>query len=335
VSHLTRRQFITRTGLAAGAVGLGMAGCSASRKKLSHLVIQAPASLPSVALARLVEDRAFEGVAESAEFLLWKTPDEMRARITSGQAHVSGLPVNVAATLYNKGLPIRLVNVYIWGILYLVSADPDIHAWSDVRGEELLIPFRGDSPDIVTQLLLHYNGMELGQDIRVRYVAAAPEAASLLAAGEARHAILSEPSASIAFLKAQEAGVALYRAIDLQESWSTATGQPPRLPMAGVVVLPELIESQPALVERLQTSFEGAIDWVNGDPAEAARLGASYVPAMPEPAMAMSLEYTRLEFTPAHVARTEIEFFFRELAELSPALFGGELPGDDFYYVGK
>ena len=339
MNRLTRRQFIHTTGFTLGGLlagGLHSTGCTTSPEKtLSNLIIQAPASLPSVALARLVHDNAFTGLAESTEFMLWKTPDEMRARITSGQAHISGLPVNVAATLYNKGLPVQLVSVYIWGILYLVTADPAIQSWDDLRGKELLIPFKGDSPDIVTQLLLRHNGIGLGRDVDVRYVSAATEAASLLATGDARHAILSEPSATVAFLKAKEAGAPLYRAIDMQASWATATGQPPRLPMAGVVILPDLVETYPEVVERLQTGFKEAVDWVNDDATGAASLGAAYIPSMPEAAMAQSLAHTRLEFTLATESRPEIEFLFNQLAELSPALFGGELPGDDFYYAGE
>ncbi|MGQ9515708.1 MAG: twin-arginine translocation signal domain-containing protein, partial [Anaerolineae bacterium] len=177
----SRRAFLKHVGLAAGGALLAGSGLSllpscSARKGLGTLSIQAPASPPSIALAKLVHDGAFAGLVDSAEFLLWKTADEMRARITSGQAQISGLPVNAAATLYNKGMGMQLANVYIWGILYLVSADERIKRWEDLRGQEVLIPFQGDLPDLITQLLLGYRGMALGTDISPRYVTAAPEA---------------------------------------------------------------------------------------------------------------------------------------------------------------
>jgi NitT/TauT family transport system substrate-binding protein len=329
---ITRRQFLEQMGLAAGGLALaGLAGCAPRSKTLEKLLIQAPASPPSVALAKLVHDRAFEGLAGSAEFALWKDPDELRGRITGGQAHISGLSVNVAATLYNKGLGVKLTSVYIWGILYVVSADPNIRAWADLKGQELLIPFKGDLPDILGQLLMQQRGLELGKDIQPRYVSAAPEAAGLLAAGQARHAILSEPSATLAFLKAKEAGVALYRVIDMQKDWAAVTGRPARLPMAGVVVLPGLAQDHPQILQRLRAKHAEAVAWVRQNPAEAARLGATYIPTMPEAAMAASMPYIQLEYVDAAAARPEIEFFFQQLARLSPALYGNALPDDKFY----
>lgn len=63
----------------------------------------------------------------------------------------------------------------------------------------------------MTQLLLSYRGMALGKDVFPRYVTAAPEAANLLAAGQAKHAVISEPSATLALLKAKQAGITLAR----------------------------------------------------------------------------------------------------------------------------
>jgi len=183
--------------------------------------------------------------------------------------------------------------------------------------------------------LLNRQGIELGSHIAVRYVAAAPEAAGLLAAGQARHAILSEPSATLAIMQAQEAGIQLHRVLDLQEEWRKATGQPARIPLAGTVVLPELANERPEIVNRLQEMQSEAVRWIREDPAQAAQLGTKYVPVMPEPAMRASLEHITLEFVSAAEARGEIEFFFHELARLSPALYGDRLPGDGFYYAAQ
>ncbi|MGQ9668390.1 MAG: ABC transporter substrate-binding protein, partial [Anaerolineae bacterium] len=292
----SRRAFLKHVGLAAGGALLAGSGLSllpscSARKGLGTLSIQAPASPPSLALAKLVHDGAFAGLVDSAEFLLWKTADEMRARITSGQAQISGLPVNAAATLYNKGMGMQLANVYIWGILYLVSADERIKRWEDLRGQEVLIPFQGDLPDLITQLLLGYRGMALGTDISPRYVTAAPEAANLLAAGQAKHAVLSEPSATLALLKAKGTGITLHRAIDYQADWAAMTGQPPRLPMAGVAVLPSLAKEHRPVVDRLQSAHAEAVAWVRDHPKEAAALGTRYIPEMPAQAMEASLPH--------------------------------------------
>lgn len=336
MASATRRQFLQRVGRAAGGLALsGLApqgACAPAAGRIGRLVIQAPASPPSIALAKLVADGAFDRLVERAEFLLWKTPDEMRARITSGQAHISGLPVNVAAGLYNRGLPVTLMDVYIWGILYVVGTHPAARRWEDLRGQEIIIPFQGDLPDLVAQLLMEYHGLEPAADVSLRYVPSPTEAAGLLAAGQAHVAVLSEPSATLAIVKAQEAGVTLHRLIDMQQDWAACTGQPARLPMAGIAVLPGLVQAQPAIAARLQDAGSDAVAWVNTHAQQAAALGVAYIPGVPAAIMAASLPHIALEHVSARDARPEIEFFFSQLAHLSPALYGGRLPPDDFYY---
>lgn len=337
---VTRRALLhtsARAGLWAALAGLGLAGPTACRRggaALPELVVQGAPSPPSLALVRLAEQGAPPELARSIRFQLWSTADEMRARITSGQAHFSGLPVNVAATLHNRGLGIQLLNVYIWGILYLVTREPGLSSWADLRGEKVLIPFRGDLPDVLTQYLLRRNGLKLGGDVAPSYLASAPEAAQLLAAGRAVHAVLSEPSATLAILKAQENGVQLHRAIDYSQAWAAATGRAPRIPMAGVVALPDLGREHPELLPWFQEAHREAAAWVAAHPTEASQLGREAIEVIPQPAMQRSVEHIDFAFVEASQAREEIEFFLSELHALSPQLIGGQLPPDEFYYQG-
>lgn len=332
--RVTRRQFVT-LGLYAGASAAlaGLAGgCRPGQQPLEEVVIQAPPSPPSLALLRVAQQGVPAELAGGARFQVWSTVDEVRARVTSGQAHFSGLPVNVAATLYNRGVQVQLLNVYIWGILYLVSRTPQITSLADLRGETVLVPFRGDLPDILTQYLLQHDGLSLGTDVKPNYLSAAPEAAQLLAAGRAQHAVLSEPSATLAIQKAQQNGITLYRALDYAQAWGAATGRPARIPMAGVVAQPELVRSQPKLLSWFQRAFGEAVPWVAANPQEAAQAGAQAIEAIPPAVMSSSVPHIQFGFEEAKAVRDEVEFFLSEMHALSPELIGGQLPPDAFYY---
>lgn len=335
---ITRREFLawaarSATGAALAGLGVGaQVACRPRERPLGILVIQAPPSPPSLALLQVAREGVPAELAAAARFQLWSTVDEMRARVTSGQAHLSGLPVNVAATLYNRGLRVQLLNVYIWGILYLVTRDPGVSSWQDLRGQSVLIPFRGDLPDILTQYLLRSQGLNLETDLAPRYLSAAPEAAQLLAAGRASHAVLSEPSATLAILKARENGIALYRALDYSRAWAEATGRAPRMPMAGVVADATLARNHPELLAWFQRAHQGAASWVAGHPEEASLLGAEEIKAIPPVAMRESLPHIQFAFAEADQVREEIQFFLSEIHSLSPELIGGQLPPDEFYY---
>jgi len=338
MSAITRRKFLLQaTRFAAGAAlsGLGLVGqlgCRQREQSLGTLVIQGASSPPSLALLRIAAQGVPSDLAQAVRFEIWSTADEMRARITSRQAHFSGVPVNVAATLYNRGIAVQLLSVYIWGILYLVTSDPRVSTWQDLRGQTVLIPFRGDLPDILTQYLLRRQGMNLATDLRPSYLSAAPEAAQLLAAGRASHAVLSEPSATLAILKAQENGITLRRAIDYSQAWAAATGRQPRIPMAGVVADPEIVRQHPRLLAWFQEAHRAAVSWVIDHAAEAVQLGAQTIQAIPPAAMQASLPYIQFAFHEAAEVREEIEFFLSEMYSLSPELIGGRLPPDAFYY---
>ena len=87
--------------------------------------------------------------AKTVRFEQWKSPDQLRAGALSGSYHVAATPVNVAANLYNKGAPIRLLDVTVWGVLSIVTTDAGITSIADLKGREIAVPFRGDVPDIV------------------------------------------------------------------------------------------------------------------------------------------------------------------------------------------
>ncbi|HOG46570.1 MAG TPA: hypothetical protein PLJ35_16960 [Anaerolineae bacterium] len=332
MASFTRRAFLSLALRAGAAAALGAAlGCRRGMQPLPVVTIQGAPSPPSLALLRVAQRGVPRELAGDARFQVWSTVDEMRARITSGQAHFSGLPVNVAATLYNRGVEVQLLNVYIWGILYLVSPEPSINSLADLRGETVLIPFRGDLPDILTQYLLQRAGLNLAEDLKPSYLSAAPEAAQLLAAGRARYAVLSEPSATLAIQKAQQNGITLYRSLDYAQAWAAATRRRARIPMAGVAAHPDVARTRPELLDWFQSAHRDAVPWVAAHADEATQAGAEAIHAIPPAVMRDSLTHIQSTFEEAGTVRAEIEFFLSEMHALSPELIGGRLPPDGFY----
>lgn len=87
--------------------------------KPEKVTIQAPSGISIAApLYKLNLDKLLASGADEVEFLSWNSPDELRARIISGQAQVSAVPTYVGANLYNKDVDVQLLNTLIWGILY-------------------------------------------------------------------------------------------------------------------------------------------------------------------------------------------------------------------------
>jgi NitT/TauT family transport system substrate-binding protein len=286
-------------------------------------VLAAP-STSSILVAHAV-DRL--GWGERA-FAVWRSPDEMRAAVVGARADVVTLPTNVAANLYNRGLALGLVDVVSAGAMHILSRDPAVRGIDDLRGRRIRLYFRGDMPDVATRWLLARHGLEPGRDVAVDYAGSAVETAQLLLAGRAETALLNEPAASAALLQARAAGIALHRAFTLQEAWAAATGDETPLPLAGSAVTSA--DVAPRAVRTLHMAVAEAAAWVQAEPASAGRLAAARL-GFPAAATTAALEAATIRVDAAVEVRPAIERFLTALAELSPALIGGQLPDRAFY----
>ncbi|HRP70098.1 MAG TPA: hypothetical protein PLY93_11245, partial [Turneriella sp.] len=134
------------------------------------LVLSGPPASVSFPLAYMVATGALKDAAPSVVFKMWMTPDQMRALALDGKTAFMAVPSNVAANLYNKGAQIKPLNISTWGILFMLSRDKERTKLADYKNEEIVLPFRGDMPDIVFQLIAEKEGLDVKKDFKIRYV---------------------------------------------------------------------------------------------------------------------------------------------------------------------
>lgn len=318
-------------GLAAAALAAGMpaAGRAAGLERLT--VWGMPAS-PSVVLARAVASGGLAGLVGEAKFDVWRTADQMRAGVIAGDIDLFAAPTYAAANLFNRGAGIRLVNVLTWGLLY-VFAGPGVRLDSieDLRGRTLLVGSKNDAPDLLTRLVLRWSGLDPDRDVTLTYAGTSAEVVPLFLAGKADAAILPEPAASAAEIKAKQAGIAVRRAIDVTDVYAAHTGRPAGIPQAGLAVTGRFLADHPDVVAALHAASVEAAAWVTGNGPAAAGLVADQL-KLPAPVVAASLPRFRLKVASAAEARADLEGYFSELMALSPGIVGGRLPAPDFYW---
>ena len=323
----TRRHVVSG---GASALAASLLPWPAAASPLDVLVLTGPPAPPTLYLAHLAREASLAVHARSIRLEQWKSPDQLRAGVISGNYHVAAVPVNVAANLYGKGVPVRLLDVTVWGILSVLTVDESVSSIASLGGREIVVPFRGDMPDIVLGALLRKAGLAPGQDVKVTYVGSPFEAVQLLVSRRIATVLLPEPAATAALVRGAQMGLPVRKAIDLQEAWAAAMGGPPRFPQAGTIVQARLAEERPALVRALGENVRKAVEWINADRAGAARLGAEAFKLDFE-IVHRSLAATRMEAVPAGAARGDIERFFSVLASVDPATIGGRLPDARFY----
>ena len=341
---LRRRQLLaTGAALTAGsALALGnlaqaatAANSASAGTKLAQITLAGPPAIVSAPLIHMAETGALNDIAAHTTFAQWRDPDQLRVMALGHKADVLAMPSNVAANLYNRGAGVTLLNVATWGALWIVTRDAQRQTLADFRGEEIAVPFRGDMPDLMLQLLAAQQGLDVRRDLRVRYVPTPMEAMQLLITRRVQHALLSEPAVSMALRKTRSFPIGLiapelYRGADLQKEWGRVFHRAPRIPQAGIAAVGS-VRDQPAVLAAIQRAYAHSVAWCRANPQDCGRMVADRIDLLTPEAVADAIAVSQLDAVPAATARPELEFFLGQLLARDPAVVGGKLPAAAFY----
>jgi len=304
-------------------------------QKLEKIVVAGPSANVSHPLLRMIESGALNDYAKKVEFKLWKNPDQLRAMIIKKQVDFVAIPTNVASVLYNKKQPIKMLNVSVWGILKVLVRDKNIKHLEDLKGKELVVPWRGDMPDIVLRAIMKKKGLNK-DDIKLTYVSNPMDAAQQLIMRRSDNILLPEPAASMVLRKTKSFPVniiapTVFIGIDLQDEWGDAYKKEPIIPQAGVAVIGDMINNK-ELVAKFNTEYKKAMQWYKEHPKESGDMVAKYIDMFKPEAITDSISRVKLEVKDAKESKEQIEFFFNVLKDDDPKIIGGSLPDDNFYY---
>ncbi len=295
---------------------------------LDELVLYGPPAGPSITLTYAVGAGLLRDVAERVRFRIWRTPDEMRAGLTSGTMQAVVMPVTAAANLNTRGFGFKLANVMTNGLLYVISTNPEIRSIADLTGREITVPFPNDTPELVFDAVLAHHG--LAEKVKVSRSGSPIEAIQMLLSGRIETALVPEPAATAAMIKASTVGKTVHRAIDMQKEWGAVTGLGAIMPQAGLALAPAFLRDRAEKIAPLLSGLEKAAAEVVANPAAAAGHAASAL-ELPWPVIEKSVPFSNLVATPAAKARPEIEALLGAIAKTNAPMIGGKLPGDGLY----
>ncbi|MCY1388835.1 hypothetical protein D9M71_36180 [compost metagenome] len=295
------------------------------------LRLAGPAAVVSFPLLHMVETGALKEHAGRVEFRLWQNPDQLRVLLANDEIDYSAAPVNLPALMAGRGLPVRLLNVSVWGIIWLVSRDPQVKGFADLAGKDVVLPFQRDLPAILIDELLLSHGLEPGRDLTLRPVRDGQDAQALLLAGRAEHALLVEPAVSLLLWRNRTRGGApLYRVQSLESAWRQAFPRQPELPQAGLMTSAKRAHDSD-LGRAVEAAYAESARWCAAQPRDCAELVHRHLPHLPVEAVEESIRVTRLESRPASAARASLEALFGLIAERHPQAIGGAMPPASFY----
>lgn len=321
-----RRDFLA--GLAGLATAAAVPGFARAEGPLTLWGI--PAS-PSAVLARAATAPGLQAVAPGAAFDVWKSTDQMRAGVASGAFELFATSTYAAANFYNRGAGTRMVNVITWGVLYVMARDESVLRIEDLAGKKVLLSNRHEAPDLLFRMVLMWAGLDPDKDVALDYVGNPGEAVPLFLAGRGDVAVMHEPAATAALLKAAQEGIAIRRALDVTEVYGAHTGRGPRIPQVGLAVSEAYLQAHPEVVAAAHAACVEAGAAVLADPGGAAAATAPLL-GLPAPVVAQSLPFVHLDVVSARDAKDDITLYLENLAALDPGIVGGAIPDDGFFW---
>lgn len=249
-------------------------------------------------------------LGDIAQIEVYPSPNEAVAKLVKGELDMLALPANAAASLYNKGVEIKVVAIIGEGMLSVVGTNE--------TAKTLYVPGTGGTPDHMAKLLY--------PEYEKEYSVTAPaQLAQLVIAGKAELAILPEPFVTMVLSKNPKAHIIS----NVQQRWTNLTGQN-QFPMSVLVVKATFAQEHPALVLSVKEAYKKSIETILADPVTAGER-IEELGIMKAQMATPALKNCALVFKVATEAKEELLSYYNTLLALAPDAIGGRIPDDGLW----
>jgi NitT/TauT family transport system substrate-binding protein len=259
------------------------------------------------------------------EITIYQSPDEITAKVISGEVDIACVPSNLGAVLYNKTKQVQLVGVNTLGVLYLVENGQSITSLEDVKGKTILSSGQGAVPQFVLEYLLEQQGINPKEDVTIQYLANHTDIASTLLTQEGTIALLPQPFVTTVLAKDDAVRVVM----DMNALWTDTTGE--GLPMGVVITQKQVAKNRAKEIEAFVKEYRDSVAFIEENLEEAANLIVKHE-LLPNVEIAkIAIPNCNIVFEEKEEARVMLDAFFRILEQNEPKSVGGIIPDEGFY----
>ena len=251
-------------------------------------------------------------------------PSTVASAFIAGEYDAAAVPVNLAATLYNKlEGDVVMLGITTLGVLYVLESGEEINSMTDLSGRTLFATGQGSTPEYILNYLLEKNGLT---DVTVEFKAEHSELAALMASGEVGLGMMPEPNVTATMVKNDQLRVAL----DLTEEWNKVCDS--ELVQGVLIARRGFVNEHEALIKKLTEDYAKAAETVNTGSDEACQMivDAEVLPALPIAKAA--IPRCNIVFITGEKMKKAASAMYEVLFSFDPKSVGGKLPGDDLYY---
>ncbi len=301
-----------------------------------------PDGSPAIAIAKLVsENPTFAGYDIS--YTIVEGATQISAAILNNTANIAIAPLNLGATMYNKGMGVKLVTTNVQGSLYMVGKNmpadaPTAEKLASLKGKVVYNIGQGATPDLTFKYILDHFGIGYVKGdtaaegvVTLNYVNTGSELIPLLKQGKAEYGIMGEPAVTKANANAGTSTV-----FDIQALWQESTGSATAgFPQAGVFVKESLLTSEhAAFIEWFVTKLQENDEWAPANPDTVSSALTSAGSTSLAGLTSDTITACNLDTVKAVDAKAAVNTYLKVLFDFNKATVGGKMPDDAFFYVG-
>ncbi|MGN1002697.1 MAG: ABC transporter substrate-binding protein [Oscillospiraceae bacterium] len=283
----------------------------------------------SMGLVKLMEDNEAGVAANTYEFSIAGSADEVTPKLIQGEMDIAAVPANLASVLYNNTSgAVQLLAINTLGVIYIVEKGETIQSVADLAGKTIYATGKGSTPEYALRYILAENGVDPDKDVTIEWKSEPTEVVSTLAATEGGVAMLPQPFVTVA----QGSVEGLRIAIDLTQAWDDLDNG--SMLITGVLVVrSDFAAEHPQAIATFLEEYEVSTRFANENTADAAQLIEKF--GIVNAAVAeKALPYCNITFIAGEEMQTPMDGYLQVLFDQNPKSVGGTLPAADFYYVG-
>lgn len=286
----------------------------------------------SIGLVSLMDKAQKEETANPYQFQMETGADVLLAGMMKGDLDIALLPANVASILYQKSEgKISVIDINTLSVLYMVSSDESLNTLESLKGKTVVLTGKGTTPDYTLQYLLSTRGMTT-EDVKLEYKSEATEVVAALAQGNADIGLLPQPFVTAACAQNENLKVVL----DFAKEWEDEKAQGTdggKLVTGVTVVRKEFAEQHPDAVKAFLAEHKESAAFANENVKEAAELVAKQGIIEKAPIAEKAIPNCNITCIDGEEMKTALSGYLEVLHGMDPAMVGGKLPADDFYYI--
>lgn len=305
-----------------------LSGCKTEKEGIQVNVgsLKGPTSM---GLVSLMEKSEALGTKNNYSFKMETVADALLTGMVKGELDIALVPANVASVLYQKTEgQIAVIDINTLSVLYMVSADPSLQSFENLKGRTIYLTGKGTTPDYTLQYLLQKNNIAL-DEVTLEYKSEATEVASILAQNPDAVGLLPQPFVTAACAQNEQLQVVF----DFSEEWQAIAEDGSNLVTGVTIVRREFLEKHEEAVLTFMKEHKDSADFANSDAEQTASYVVKYGILEKEPIALKALPACNITYMDGENMKQALSGYLNVLYEMNPEAVGGNLPQDDFYYV--